>query len=70
MCIRDSFQVISARYERASTIITTNRVFKDWPGIFNGDATLTSAVLDRLLHHHELILIEGDSYRMTTPQAS
>ena len=45
-------------------IITTNRAFKDWPEIFNNDATLTSAILDRLLHHAETIVIEGSSYRM------
>ncbi len=58
------FQIISARYERASTIITTNRVYKDWPIIFNNDATVTSAILDRLLHHSQSILIHGRSYRM------
>ena len=58
------FQIISKRYEQGSIIITTNRVFKDWPEIFNNDATLTSALLDRLLHHTETILIEGQSYRM------
>jgi DNA replication protein DnaC len=58
------FQIISKRYEQGSIIITTNRVFKDWPEIFNNDATLTSALLDRLLHHTETIVIEGRSYRM------
>lgn len=58
------FQIISGRYERGSIIITTNRVFKEWPEIFNNDSTLTSALLDRLLHHTEPVLIEGDSYRM------
>ena len=58
------FQIISQRYERGSIIITTNRVFKEWPEIFNNDSTLTSALLDRLLHHTEAVLIEGDSYRM------
>ena len=58
------FQIISARYERGSVIITTNRVFKDWPKIFNNDSTLTSALLDRLLHHTEAVVIEGKSYRM------
>ena len=61
------FQLISGRYERGSMIITTNLVFKNWAQIFSGDATLTSAALDRLLHHHELIMIEGDSYRMKKP---
>lgn len=58
------FQIISGRYERGSIIITTNRVFKDWPQIFNNDTTLTSALLDRLLHHTEAVVIEGKSYRM------
>ena len=58
------FQIISQRYENGSTIITTNRVFKKWPEIFNDDSTLTSAVLDRLLHHAETVKIEGRSFRM------
>lgn len=58
------FQIISQRYEQGSTIITTNRVYKKWPEIFNNDSTLTSAVLDRLLHHAETVVIEGRSYRM------
>jgi type I restriction enzyme R subunit len=43
---------------------TGNRAFKDWPEIFNNDSTLTSAILDRLLHHAETIVIEGKSFRM------
>ncbi len=58
------FQVISQRYERGSTVITSNRAFKQWPEIFNNDSTLTSAILDRLLHHAETVVIEGPSYRM------
>lgn len=58
------FQVISQRYERGSMIITTNKAYKHWPSIFNNDSVLTSAVLDRLLHHEETVLIEGSSYRM------
>jgi DNA replication protein DnaC len=58
------FQIISKRYEHGSVIITSNRAFKNWPKIFNNDATLTSALLDRFLHHAETVLIEGDSYRM------
>jgi DNA replication protein DnaC len=58
------FQVISQRYERGSIVITSNKAFKQWPSIFNGDSTITSAVLDRLLHHAETIIIEGSSYRM------
>ena len=58
------FQVISKRYERGSMIVTTNKAYKDWPGVFNNDSGLTSAVLDRLLHHQETVVIEGKSYRM------
>ena len=58
------FQVISHRYERGAMIISTNRAFKQWPEIFNNDATLTSALLDRLLHHAETVLIVGKSFRM------
>jgi DNA replication protein DnaC len=58
------FQVISLRYEQGPMIITSNRAYKDWPEIFNNDSTLTSAILDRLLHHAETVLIEGKSYRM------
>ena len=57
------FQILSHRYERGSTLITTNRVFKQWASIFNNDAVLTSALLDRLLHHVETVRIEGKSYR-------
>ena len=58
------FQVISQRYETGSIILSTNKVFKHWPAIFNNDATLTSAILDRILHHAQTIVIEGKSYRM------
>lgn len=58
------FQVFSQRYETGSTIVTTNQVYKNWARVFNNDATLTSAVLDRLLHHAETVTIEGKSFRM------
>lgn len=58
------FQVISQRYERGSIILSTNKAFKKWPEVFSNDSTLASAVLDRLLHHAETVLIEGKSYRM------
>lgn len=58
------FQVFSSRYEKGSTVITTNKAFKHWPSIFNNDAMITSAVLDRILHHAETVIIEGPSYRM------
>ena len=57
------FQILSHRYERGATLITTNRIYKQWAGIFNNDAVLTSALLDRLLHHAETVLITGKSYR-------
>jgi len=58
------FQVISQRYERGSIVLTTNKPFKQWPTIFNNDSTITAAVLDRLLHHAETVVLEGISYRM------
>ena len=58
------FQVISGRYEQGALVITSNKAFKNWPEIFNNDSTLTSAILDRLLHHAETVVIEGKSYRM------
>ena len=58
------FQIISHRYERGSIVLTTNKAFKHWPSIFNNDSTLTSAILDRILHHAETLIIEGKSYRM------
>ncbi|MCP4257587.1 MAG: ATP-binding protein [Planctomycetes bacterium] len=58
------FQIISLRYEQGAMVITSNRAYKNWPEIFNNDSTLTSAILDRLLHHAETIVIEGKSYRM------
>jgi DNA replication protein DnaC len=57
------FQIISHRYERGATLITTNRVYNQWASIFNNDAVLTSALLDRLLHHAETVRIDGRSYR-------
>mgnify|MGYP001637925281 CR=1 FL=1 len=57
------FQVFSSRYEKGSIMLTTNKAFKDWGDIFN-DSTTASAVLDRILHHCEVVMIEGKSYRM------
>ena len=59
------FQVISGRYERGSVILTSNRAFKDWASVFN-DATVAAAVIDRLAHHSEVILMQGRSHR--TPE--
>jgi DNA replication protein DnaC len=58
------FQVLGERYEKGSTIITTNRAYKKWARTFANDATLTSAVLDRVVHHCETVIIEGKSYRL------
>jgi DNA replication protein DnaC len=58
------FQIISQRYERGSLIITTNKAYKNWPEVFNHDAGITSAILDRVLHHAQTIVLEGTSYRM------
>jgi len=58
------FQVISKRYERGSILITCNKVFKKWAEIFNNDSAVASAILDRVLHHCEPVVIEGKSYRM------
>ncbi len=56
--------MLSQGYECGSVILTSNKAFKQWASIFNSDATVTSAVLHRLLHHCETIVIEGSSYRM------
>jgi len=58
------FQVLGERYEKGSTLITTNRVYKKWARTFANDATLTSAVLDRVVHHCETVIIKGKSYRL------
>jgi DNA replication protein DnaC len=58
------FQVISLRYEQGAIVMTSNRAFQEWPKIFNNDSTLTAAILDRLLHHAETVIIEGKSFRM------
>lgn len=58
------FQVVAARYECGSIVISTNRAFRDWGAIFDVDNTLATAMIDRLMHHGEAIVIRGDSYRM------
>lgn len=57
------FRLISKRYEKASTIITSNKEFQEWGQIFNDDVIAT-AILDRLLHHSHPLLINGPSYRV------
>jgi len=58
------FQVVAARYESGSIVVTTNRAFRDWGKIFDVDNTLATAMIDRLMHHGEALVIRGDSYRM------
>jgi DNA replication protein DnaC len=58
------FQVIAQRYERSSIMITSNLPFAQWDTTFAGDATMTAAMLDRLLHHAHVAMITGDSYRL------
>ena len=57
------FQVVAARYESGSIVITTNRPFRDWGKIFDVDNTLATAMIDRLMHHGEALVIQGESYR-------
>ena len=57
------FQLIAKRYEKNSTIITTNQPFSKWADVFS-DAVLASAILDRLLHHSHILKITGPSYRL------
>lgn len=58
------FQVVAKRYESGSIILTSNLSFGEWEATFNGNTALTSAMLDRLLHHSHVIQIKGDSYRL------
>jgi DNA replication protein DnaC len=58
------FRLVSYRYRRGSTAITTNKAVKDWPGILAGDEAMTAAVLDRLLHQSVVLNIRGRSYRL------
>lgn len=58
------FQIISECYEKRSVIITTNLEFSKWNGIFY-DEKLTSAIIDRLVHHSHLLIFNGPSYRLT-----
>ena len=57
------FQLINKRYEKSSTIITTNKPFAEWGELF-GDPMIANAILDRLLHHSHVININGNSYRL------
>jgi DNA replication protein DnaC len=57
------FQVVSRRYEKKSLVLTTNLAFVDWPTIFPS-ATCATALIDRVIHHADVIAIEGESYRL------
>jgi DNA replication protein DnaC len=57
------FQLVSARYERASLIVTSNKPFGRWGEVF-GDDIVAAAMIDRLVHHAEVIALKGDSYRL------
>ena len=57
------FQLVSARYERGSIILTSNKSYGEWGSIF-GDPIIATAILDRLLHHSTTVNIRGESYRL------
>jgi DNA replication protein DnaC len=63
------FQVVSRRYEHKSVVLTTNLAFADWPTIFP-NATSATALIDRLVHHADVIALEGDSYRRREAQSA
>jgi DNA replication protein DnaC len=57
------FALVSSRYERASMIVTSNKAFSRWGEIF-GDDVVAAAIIDRLVHHAEILNLKGDSYRL------
>jgi DNA replication protein DnaC len=57
------FALVSSRYERRSMIVSSNKTFSAWPEIF-GDPVAVAAIVDRLVHHSEVIVLRGDSYRL------
>ncbi len=58
------FRLVSWRYQKGSTLITTNKAVKDWPEVFAGDEVMVTALLDRLLHRCHVFNIKGKSYRL------
>ena len=58
------FRVVNYRYDKGSTIITTNKSVKDWPEILAGDEVMATAILDRLLHRSHVLNVTGHSYRL------
>lgn len=63
------FQLVSRRYERGSTLVTSNRNVTEWGTVF-GDSVVATAILDRLLHHSHVVTIRGDSYRLREKRRS
>jgi len=64
------FQIISTRYEKSATIFTSNLIFSQWSQVFGGDKVVTTAILDRILHHSHVINIQGESYRLKEKKES
>ncbi|XXZ63316.1 ATP-binding protein [Sorangium sp. So ce341] len=62
------FQLVARRYEKSSTMITTNQVVTQWGTVF-GDEVLAAAIVDRLLHHSHTLTISGESYRLKQKKA-
>ena len=63
------FQLINARYEPASTVLTSNKGFEEWGAVL-GDEVMAAALIDRLLHHCHIVNIRGNSYRMRGPSGA
>ncbi len=64
------FQVVAARYESGSIVVSTNRIFREWGTMFDADNTLATAMIDRLMHHGESLVFQGESYRMKDKKLS
>ena len=62
------FQLIAERYERRSVLLTTNLAFSEWPTIFP-NASCATALIDRVIHHADVITLAGDSYRLREAEA-
>lgn len=63
------FQLVNLRYEKRSLVLTTNQAFSDWPTIFP-NASCATALIDRVIHHCDIVSIEGDSFRRREAEAS